>query len=241
MAGEVARRSGLADLAGGVGLGAWAAFGLLAMCVVGRGASRLPGDEALLTWSVGHRPVVVVALARGLTATGTGVIPYGLVVLAGLIAGRTMRHRLVCAALGLGCLTAGQALRYGLMTLAGRQRPPRVDWRTQASGWSFPSGHTTTAALTAGILITALLVRAPRGRTPLAAAIGCWGALVGLTRIYLGVHWLTDVLGGWLLAVGWLGLCLCTAAWWLPDRLTTHPTKRASHTWEQHAPQDPDR
>ncbi|MFZ3555894.1 phosphatase PAP2 family protein [Streptomyces sp. BH055] len=206
-----------------MGLGAWVAFGVLTMFVIGHDTRPLPGDGPALSWSLGHRPAVVAAVARGLTATGTGVIPYLLVVLAGLLVGRTGRHRLVCAALAVGCLAAGQAGRYGLMALIDRPRPPGADWLTHASGWSFPSGHTTTAALTAGIVVVALLVRAPRGGKPLAVAVGCWGALVGLTRIYLGVHWFTDVLGGWLLAVGWLGLCLCAAAWWLPDHFTQRP------------------
>ncbi|MFA3842885.1 phosphatase PAP2 family protein [Streptomyces aureus] len=225
----MARRSDVADLAGSVGLAAWVGFGVLTMVVVGLPDRPLFWDERALVWSAGHGPPVVVALARGLTATGTGVIPYVLVALAGIIAGRTARHRLICAALAMGCLAAGQAVRYGLMTLIDRPRPPHADWRTHASGWSFPSGHTTTAALAAGILVVALLVRAPRGQAALVVAVGGWGALVGLTRVYLGVHWLTDVLGGWLLSIGWLGLCLCAAAWWLPDHLVRGEHPRTAH------------
>jgi undecaprenyl-diphosphatase len=234
------KRGDLRDLAGSIGLGAWTAFGVLTMLVIGDG-KPLYGDEDLLSWSVGHRPDVAVTLARGLTATGTGFIPYVLVVLAGIIAGRTLRQRAVAAALCLGCLGAAQAARYGLRTLVARPRPAHVDWATHASGWAFPSGHTTTAALTAGLLAIAVYARAPRGRTPLAVVIGCWGALVGLTRVYLGVHWFTDVVGGWLFAIGWLGLCLCAATWWLPEGFITGTTDTDREPTENHAPQDPGR
>lgn len=211
-------RKGITEPAGSTGLGAWAAFGVLTLIVAGAHGAPQFLDDGLLHWSLGHRPAVAVAVARGLTATGTGVVPYALVLSAALLTGRTARQRLAAALLGAACLGAGQAARYGVMELVARARPPRSDWLTHASGWSYPSGHSTTAALTAGLVILAICLRAPRGRTPLCLAVGCWGVLVGLTRVYLGVHWFTDVLGGWLFSVGWLGVCLCAAAWWLPAR-----------------------
>ncbi|MFG2729200.1 phosphatase PAP2 family protein [Streptomyces canus] len=234
------KRGDFGELAGSVGLGAWTAFGVLTMTVIGDGRP-LYGDEDLLSWSVGHRPDVAVTLARGLTATGTGVIPYVLCVLAGIIAGRTLRRRAVTAALCLVCLGAGQAARYGVMEFVARPRPARADWSTHASGWAFPSGHATTAALTAGLLVIAVCLRVPRGRTLLALVFGCWGALVGLTRVYLGVHWFTDVVGGWLFAIGWLGLCLCAATWWLPEGFISGTTHTDQEPTEDHAPQDPGR
>ncbi|MFF1359221.1 phosphatase PAP2 family protein [Streptomyces sp. NPDC058297] len=213
------KRSDAAALAGACGLGAWTAFGVLTV-MVGRDGRPLFADAGLLSWSVGHRPVVAVALARGLTATGTGVVPFALAALAGIIAGRTLRQRALAAALCLGCLGAGQALRYRVMAVVARPRPPVAGWETHASGWSFPSGHATTAGLTAGLLVIAVCLRGPRRRAPLVLIIGGWGALVGLTRVFLGVHWSTDVVGGWLFALGWLGVCLCAAGWWLPERFT---------------------
>ncbi|MEU6478691.1 phosphatase PAP2 family protein [Streptomyces sp. NPDC047017] len=210
------RRRDAVDLAGGAWLGAWAAFVVVGLVVVGGGGAPLSIDSSLLSWSTGHRPGMAVATARVLTATGTGVVPYALVLVAGAVLGGTARTRTVAAGLGVACLVLGQAVRYGVMELAARPRPPRQDWATYASGWSFPSGHTATSALTAGLVILAIVLRAPRGRTALCLAVGCWGVLVGLTRVYLGVHWFSDVIGGWLFAAGWLGLCGCAAAWWLP-------------------------
>ncbi|MFD3505514.1 phosphatase PAP2 family protein [Streptomyces sp. NPDC058676] len=235
------KRGDVAELAGSTALGAWTGFGVLTMVVIGRDGVPQFGDSDLLSWSVGHRPDVMVAFARGLTATGTGVVPYLLAVLAGIIAGHTLRQRMMAVALCLACLGTGQALRYEVMTLVARPRPPHADWAAHASGWAFPSGHTTTAALTAGLLVTAVRVRGPRGTTPLTLAFGGWGALVGLTRVYLGVHWFTDVLAGWLFALGWLGVCLCAVAWWLPERLIPGTTDTAPEPREDHAPQDPGR
>ncbi|MEV6953159.1 phosphatase PAP2 family protein [Streptomyces sp. NPDC051183] len=194
---------------GVVAVGAAVLFAVVALWVVRAPGRLLPGDAGLHHWSVGHRPDVAAALARAITDTATGVVPYALVVLAGLFAGRT-RLRRVTAAVGLAlCLAVGQALRFGAMKLIARPRPDAVYWAADASRWSFPSGHATTAAMTAGLLIAALYLRGspvPRSSVVLIAA---WAATVGLTRIYLGVHWFTDVVGGWLFATAWLALAAC--------------------------------
>jgi membrane-associated phospholipid phosphatase len=220
----VTDRQDTAELAGSAGVGAWTAFTVLTMVVIGRGGAPLFLDEGLLSWSAAHRPDVALALGRGVTATGTGVVPYTLVLLAALSVGRTARGRLTAALLGFGCLLGSQIARGGTMTLVGRPRPPHDDWETHASAWAFPSGHTTTSAVTAGLLILALRLRAPRGSGALCAVAGGWAVLVGLSRVYLGVHWFTDVIGGWLFATGWLGLCLTAAIRWLPPRLVSDAT-----------------
>ncbi|MFJ2738821.1 phosphatase PAP2 family protein [Streptomyces sp. NPDC087440] len=202
-----------------VGLAASATLAVLTVLVTGRHGLPFPVDDAVLAWSVGHRPHLAVAVARALTATGSAVVPYVLVVLAGAWAGRTGPQRVRAVALGALCLAAGQLVRYGVMFLVHRPRPPHAAWAAQASGWAFPSGHTTTAALAAGLVLVALRLRAPRGRIVWCAVVVCWGLAVGMTRAYLAVHWAVDVLGGWLFAVGWLGLCVGAGYRWLSVRL----------------------
>lgn len=203
-------RARLARRAGRLALAAAVLFALLAAWVVVRTPDHLlPADASLHRWSGEHRPAAASALARVVTYTGAGFIPYVLVLLAGLYAGRTTRQRVFTAAALLLCLGAGQTLRYATMLLIARPRPEVVDWATHASGWSFPSGHTTTGAMTAGFLIAALFLRGSRVPRTAAALIGLWGAAVGLTRVYLGVHWFTDVIGGWLFATAWLSLLAC--------------------------------
>ncbi|WP_055527679.1 phosphatase PAP2 family protein [Streptomyces graminilatus] len=201
-------------------LGSLVAFVLLALltlAVVARQGGTLFGDRALLDWSLAHRPDLAVTLARVLTHTGTGFVPYALVALAGLLLGRTARRRIQAAAACLVCLVAAQAVRFPLMALLSRPRPAMAYWATDAGHWSFPSGHTTTSAVAAGLLVLAVRTRAPRRRNLIAAGVGCWAVLVGLSRVYLGVHWFSDVVGGWLFAAWWLGLVAYGVARFAPD------------------------
>ena len=184
-------------------------FAALATAVALRHGAILPGDAAAHAWGLAHRPPEAVALARGITATGTGPWPYVLVVIGGFLAGSTTRERLRTVVFVLIVLVAGQLVRTGLMELFARARPAPADWATHASGFAFPSGHATTSALTAGLLCWATTRRArvDLARTTCTLAV-CWTVAVGLTRVYLRVHWASDVIGGWLLAAVWLSL------WW---------------------------
>jgi len=89
-----------------------------------------------------------------------------------------------------------------------RLRPDSSYWLTSANGYAFPSGHATTATV-GYALLACLLVRptwSQRRRTLAAVAAIAVALGVGVSRAYLGVHWASDVLGGWALGAGVLGV-----------------------------------
>ncbi|AWI27588.1 MULTISPECIES: phosphatase PAP2 family protein [Streptomyces] len=134
----------------------------------------------------------------------------------------TMRALVLCAVLVLlrrgesllalwvaAASLLGSAVQQALKVLVGRQRPVWADPVDSAHYAAFPSGHAMTATVTCGLLLW-LLTRTGAGpglrRTAaLLAVVSVLG--VGFTRLYLGLHWFTDVLAGWL-----LGVCLVAAA-----------------------------
>jgi undecaprenyl-diphosphatase len=119
----------------------------------------------------------------------------------------------VIAIAGLG---SGELLRSLTCALVGRPRPPRADWLVEASGKSFPSGHSAMAVLGGGLLLALLwpTLHATwlRVVSVVAAVIGA--AAIGLSRLYLGVHWPSDVLGGWLFGALWLTVVLAVLTVW---------------------------
>ncbi|MEV0387405.1 phosphatase PAP2 family protein [Nonomuraea sp. NPDC050643] len=102
----------------------------------------------------------------------------------------------------LTTVTVGGLLALALKIIVARARPHLPDPVALAPGDSFPSGHTVSATLGAGVIVLLLLPRLPRWGRGVAWAVAAFLALsVGYTRIALGVHWVSDVAGGLVLGV----------------------------------------
>ncbi|QFQ95441.1 phosphatase PAP2 family protein [Streptomyces phaeolivaceus] len=127
------------------------------------------------------------------------------------------RHREWWLALWLGITCAvGTAVQQGLKAAVGRERPAWPDPVDSAHYAAYPSGHAMTATVVLGLLIWLMRRYGVGGvllRTALAvAAVSVVG--VGLTRIWLGVHWASDVLAGWLLGGLTIALAVLTYEKW---------------------------
>ena len=106
---------------------------------------------------------------------------------------------------------AGSAIAVALLkTWFDRPRPELGSAVELPSSASFPSGHATAgvASLGAAVILVAERLPSQRGRAWLWAIVAIGGFTIGLSRIVLNVHYVTDVLAGWCFGLAWLAACL---------------------------------
>lgn len=90
-----------------------------------------------------------------------------------------------------------------------RTRPLHEHTLTDSSGWSFPSGHAAGAMLVYGMFAYLLVRHTPRGwHIPIVLAAILLVSFVGFSRVILQVHYLSDVLAGFVVAAAWIALCV---------------------------------
>jgi undecaprenyl-diphosphatase len=179
-------------------------FGEIVDSVIDR--DDLAGHDSPVTgWLVAHRTGWLTAVMR--VATGLGGLWFAapLVVLAAVVLpGPWGRWR--TAALMVGVTGGTSLLVNAIKVLIERPRPTLAEVVATATGYAFPSGHSAQAVAAYGSLAYLVTLRC-RGRL---ARVSAWtgaaviAAVVGFSRLYLGLHWLTDVLGGFLVAVVWM-------------------------------------
>ncbi|ATL29337.1 phosphatase PAP2 family protein [Streptomyces formicae] len=153
-------------------------------------------DRPLLAEAVEHRDGMLNAVMTAVTHAAE--VP--LLVMSVLVAvvlgrrARSWRPLVLIGAAGAGSVVAATVVK----NLTDRIRPPASYWVVQETDFSFPSRHTTMAAALLPLLAY-LVARQLRSRTAVASVWGAASALValvGASRVYLGVHWATDVVGG---------------------------------------------
>ncbi|MGK4009018.1 phosphatase PAP2 family protein [Sorangium sp. So ce1036] len=149
-----------------------------------------------------------VAALRAVTHLGSGAV---LTVVALIVAAALLwRRRRVLAVGWLIALAGGGLLNLALKALFARPRPAFADPHAVAEGWSFPSGHAMGTFITFGMLsyLGVLFVRTLRARLAILALALAWTVAMGFSRMYLGVHYLSDVLAGFAAGTVWLAACI---------------------------------
>ncbi|HUE17519.1 MAG TPA: phosphatase PAP2 family protein [Planctomycetaceae bacterium] len=168
---------------------------------------RQPDDPA-----VPRGPVWLQDVARDITALGGYAI---LILLVGIIAGFLQLDGKKGAVRFLaGAVLSGYLVGMGLKSLFTRPRPSIVPHLSPVFTTSFPSGHSMMSAivyLTLGALLSRLEVNHPRLRLYFIVVPLLLTGLVGVSRVYLGVHYPTDVLAGWTAGLVWATLCSLVA------------------------------
>lgn len=169
-------------------------------------------DHPVATFVAAHRTATLTTIMKAVSVVGG---PAGMTILAlaiGLVlvaAFRSWTPLVVLAVTAAGI--AGLTLVF--KAVLGRARPPLAHAVVAADGFGFPSGHAAAAAAVCGAVawLCSMRMRSWWGRIALWAVAAMLAALVGISRVYLGVHWTSDVLGGW--AFGFLWMAVVVSAW----------------------------
>lgn len=173
----------------------------------------LAGEELVLldprihSWFLAHRSPSLDAFFKAVTWLGATAVTVPLLAVAAGILAR--RRRSWTPLLDIAVVYGTAMFLHGLVgQLVHRHRPSATDWLASAQGWAYPSGHTTQAVAAWGILAALTTVGASRRTRALAGSVATGIAvLVGTSRVYLGVHWATDVLGAAVMSIavlaGW--------------------------------------
>jgi membrane-associated phospholipid phosphatase len=179
-------------------------LGLLGWAVVAGWAPLLQVDRSVSTalYVGDDRSLPVWLLLQGATAPGSFGVR--MVLFLPVLGWLVMRRAWWTAAWVLTATVLVSSLTNLLKDLVGRPRPQFAEGGARYESLSFPSGHCSGIAT----LVTVALVLGWPLLTPVARRVGLavgvvLVGLVGLTRMWLGVHFLSDVLGGWAFGLGW--------------------------------------
>jgi undecaprenyl-diphosphatase len=161
-------------------------------------------DHSVMVWMGEHGSPTLTILAQEVTALGSGMVVWMVILVASAFLWGS-KHRYSVALLWVAMLGAG-IISSALKAFYDRPRPDVFPWRVPYAGEaSFPSGHSMTAMVgyaTLAYLIARLEPSAALRRLTFGVA-GVVIVAIGLSRMYVGVHWPSDVLGGFAMGLAW--------------------------------------
>jgi undecaprenyl-diphosphatase len=195
----------------GIAAGIWI-FSLVAGAVMDGGSQALD-TKLLLSISGANRSPELQESARDITALGGATVLTMITLITGgflLLDGK--KHMAIFL---FASIAGGLLLSTMLKSLYQRPRPELVPHGSYVTSASFPSGHSMLSAITY-LTLGALLARSQQRKRLKAYFLligGLLTFLVGLSRVYLGVHWPTDVLAGWTAGASWAILSWLIARW----------------------------
>lgn len=174
-------------------------------------------DEGFTQWIFQDRSTPISRALYALTYFGSGYVTVGLTLLGSFVLFRQKKSRNIVI-LWILMAGVGVLVQVGKRTFV-RQRPVEVAYYPE-TGYSFPSGHSATAMTLYGLLGYWLVRGRRRIRNRWLVGISAVSliGLVGFSRIYLGVHFLSDVLGGYLLGSCWLIVGIVLTEWQQTNR-----------------------
>jgi undecaprenyl-diphosphatase len=189
-----------------LGLLAIGAFALLAE-LMAKGATQA-FDDAVLLWLYQYRTPWLDVAALEVTALGAGLVVWMTLMVASAFLWAT-RHKLSVLLLWVA-VVGGGILNTALKAMFDRPRPQLVPWATAYAGHSsFPSGHAMTAVIVYTTLayLVARLEPTPLLRRLTLGMVAVVILMIGLSRLYLGVHYPSDVLAGFVAGFAWATFC----------------------------------
>ncbi|MCW2684955.1 MAG: Phosphoesterase PA-phosphatase [Blastococcus sp.] len=166
-------------------------------------------DRAVLDAIDAHRSDWLTTVARGLMDAGQPALTYVLAFVAAVVFAVVFRAWLAVVAAILATVVATAAAEYG-KELIGRPRPPADLALVPTAGFAMPSSIAALTGAAAVPLIVWGLLRADLVGRLVAIVLTTGTLLVGAAMVYLGAHWVTDVLAGWA-----LGTAVAVAACYL--------------------------
>jgi membrane-associated phospholipid phosphatase len=163
-------------------------------------------DEWVANWLHEHATPGFTATMRASTVLGS---PLFVVLVMFISIGVLMLRNERCGAVQMAlCVGGGMLINTGLKNIFDRARPHFEPALTEAYGYSFPSGHVAAATLLYGAVMVVAWHRLPAGVTRIVVVVTLFllVQLVSLSRMYLGVHYLTDVLAAQFLGALWIAI-----------------------------------